>query len=72
MKPEYKSYQQAAVNLFSLQTCSQSSADDFQSTVQQEKLSTISTDYSHLSVTDKKNYSAAYAIFEHEMKLYNI
>ena len=40
--------------------------------IQQKKLSTISTNYSHLFVTNKKNYFVTYAIFEHEIKLYDI
>src|SRR6266487_2865442 len=72
-KPEFRSYQQTAANLFSLQMCSQSSStpDDSQSTVQQEEISVISINYSHLSVTDKKNYTVTYIIFKNEMKLYD-
>ena len=72
VKPEYRSYQRATVNLPPLQTRSQSSstADNSQSTVQQEEIPVISTNYSHLSAADQRAYSAAYSIFENEMKLY--
>ena len=72
MKSEYRSYQQAMINLFSLQTHSQSSsiADNFQSTVQQEEISVVLINYSHFLAADQRAYFAAYFIFENEMKLY--
>ena len=65
-KPEFSQYQKAVILISST-----SSQFKSQSTVQQE-IPIISTRYAHLLSTGKQKYTAAYVIFDKELKLYNI